>query len=483
MVTKIDRPHQEYIPKFGTDNYYKFISGILHEGYHWAQHHGTSIGALLSLIQFSQARTLSRNIQTMGPRDRNILSDHVLGKTRYFTLDSSGDLPTMPGEGEDDITILFRMWHDHLLVYNIFFNSELQDSVPWPRSRTLSEVLADCLIALDDLGLYKYPGNNIARSYYSVPEEPTFVVFDGFRLTTKWIFEAGALANEALSSLDLATIGIARSVDEKDLYRRLFHGNYSKAVNIFLKLSGLDVDEPRKWLQALSLTCDLSLNPALPPFSIEPAWATEWQDIYPPWRFLRISHELGTLPALENKNGEISFSDIVDTLCRKCGYVNPSTFQYPHYVSSANSINFDTVDDSVFAEAYERGKGSFWMHYRCWVQRKMLERRALSPDFFISFGQWMHARNFGLEVLGISGGKWASPQFFWTTDGRLAYPTPDSGRSSSFQSHVIFDQVASNALSEYLISPGPLELSDWPEEIRSLSCSRLTNDLRASLGS
>ncbi len=240
-------------------------STSFHEEFHWLQHNGTTLGAFLALLRYSQESTTINFLTALEPdhlaeliRKRNGQSP-----TPMVRMGPDGDLDKSQfSERHEFLNLLSQIWHDHQLVYSIFDSSECQENIDFPRGQVLGEIVGDTILYFCDRCGYEYPGNELARKWFQFDEgEVLFISISGKRLTTRGLFEGATASNELLL---LLTRGASDERIEKYL-EQLKNGNYGIALNIFISTLGLGAKALRNVLPTFNAICDIALNPPLPP--------------------------------------------------------------------------------------------------------------------------------------------------------------------------------------------------------------------------
>ena len=170
------------------------------------------------------------------------------------------DLPPFQNE-EKMPELLYRVWHDHLLVYTMILDSVAQDKITWPRLSAFSEVMSDAILACESTGLFSYPGNEVARKTFLFTTEPMFVsTYKGYRITTRSLLETAAHINEWF-----VVDGLVSSQGNKDISNKflnqLLDGTPEKVIELFQIFSLTDNRRFNNKLPTSALICDIALTP------------------------------------------------------------------------------------------------------------------------------------------------------------------------------------------------------------------------------
>lgn len=235
-------------------------ASLFHEEFHWLQHNGTTVGAFLALLRYSQERTTINLLKRLEP---DALNELFKERTKsafvpLINLDEHGDLILPPvGERDEYINIFCRIWHDHLLVYSIFDSPEQQENIGYPRGQVFGEIVGDTILHFCNRCGYEYPGNELAREYFRVDEEEiTFVGSNQNSLTTRGLFEGATTANE----LQLLLGKGASTAQIHKFLEKLFSGKYGIALKVFLTMLGLEVGDLRRVLSTFNTVARSSFN-------------------------------------------------------------------------------------------------------------------------------------------------------------------------------------------------------------------------------
>jgi hypothetical protein len=109
--------------------------------------------------------------------------------------------------------------------------------------------------------------------------------------------------------------GIERIAYLFPIIHKLLNTSYGIAAKFFRSFVGISETQLMNSLSTLSVLCDLSLNPPVPPvyFSYEHRW--QWADIYPPLRFARLASEIQRVGILQPFSDHEAILDFTRKLC------------------------------------------------------------------------------------------------------------------------------------------------------------------------
>ena len=482
-----------YIPKNyiitndGLNVTWNQTNGSNHEAFHWIQHHGTTIGALLSLIKFSQEQTILRWFPRLPLDIQKEFFEKRNNGNRIIPIDENTfDLP--PFEDESDYTsVFFRMLHDHLLVHTMLFDSDLQDDIKWPRNQSFAEVIADTIISCETLGLVKYPGNSIARKAYYPIGTPIFLKCDdGIRFTTRSIMELAAIVNELLIEFQIAAIDSIADVNLDKINKRIFEGTIGSAVRLFQQITSINSEELYQWLLSIEIICDISLNPPLPPIVIDFDTQLSWSDIYPPTRFNNLALELNNIGPLHLNANDDAIKKYYDDVCKRANLKNPNEYIHP-YNSKTDKINYARISEEELSTLIINGK-FIYIDYILWIQSKFFNLRNSSPTLFVNYSRLLLS-NFEVQddyrIRAWSdtiktGTKWLTPQLFWIEDN-LATEENQLDNSNLLLSTFIMERAKYMAAYDFIFELKNNELNKFPPNLRTLLFPEIYNWLNDNM--
>lgn len=456
--------------------------GLFHEYFHWMQHHGTTIGSLLSLIRYSQELTVLKWFPQLSKELRSSLYLNRESGQRIIPIDTTTmDLP--PFQNEDKMPeLLYRVWHDHLLVYTMILDSVVQDNIAWPRLTAFSEVMADAILACESTGMLSYPGNEVARKAYLFTKEPKFVsTHDGFRITTRSLLETAARINEWF-----VIDGIASSQDDKNMsntyLNQLLEGTPEKVIELFQIFSLTDNRRFNNKLPTIALICDIALNPPVPPIVNDFDRKFEWSDIYPPERFCRLSKAVSVFGILPNTGNKEILNEYIANLCEFAKIDNPANYLHP-YSTYADKIDYSNISDEELTSNYGQGKLNYF-DYVLWIQSKLFELRRNDYSWFINFGDSLHGdlsvKRFSY-IVGDAGHRWFKPPLFSLDDDILFYKD-DANETTRFGSLIAIERAKYNSLYDIVFCIDKNMLSQYPHKSQVEIWDYISQWIREKLG-
>lgn len=374
---------------------FAYHTAKVHELTHWIQTTSTTIGALLSLVRYVQQRTAEHMLHAMKPSIRQrVLDRRILHGQPLLPSGPDGIDITSAGRELSIDPVRLQMWLDCLAVDKLLYSTETP--IPdrqFPSNIVLGEILGDCFLYLaGELSMGTYPGHETARGLFRVATGPGAVqTGDGEHLTTENIIECGATINELLTGSNFAwfieLVGVG--VDRQQSLRTLLETSYGRAARWFLKLTKAPADRLTELLPALSVICDLSLNPPVPPQYLSFHRVLDWNEIYPPYRFVRLTRACSRVGLLEMGAAHKTVVEFSRRLCDSAGIEHP--LDYPTGLQNwggSVDLRHELRDRWDF-----RGGVNGWYKVLLSTNQRMWELRQTSWPFCSNFGECTFGEN------------------------------------------------------------------------------------------
>lgn len=462
-------------------------SGVLvHESTHWVQHHGTSIGCLLSLIAYSQHRTVIHWLRELPRAElqqlfRSRKSGVPIVAMESDTLQLAIPRSSRPNSG---VNTFRQIWYDHRLVYNTFLESSVQDRIGWPRSQVIGEILGDAMLAACyGCHLGEYPGNDLARTAYRFSDrEIAFVKRCGVRLTTRSIMETAATTTElhyyliSAATSGSAGLGLALQQFVERSFNALIdpRGQYGVAARVFFESVELPVDNLWRTFPTLCAVCDLALNPPVPPLDLSASGSSHWSDIYPPLRFLNAVSAVRRIGFLDSPTSDhASFANYIVRLADASGIPTFRPEMSHPYARRPERSNFtEWVNGDDFMTTFQsfahetRYVTPDYFEFILWVQSRNWQLRGNSLPLLVDLGGAVTGAfktQFVEYVTGQNDGNlWFLPQLVWTDNGSISSPA----ESSEFRSWLLTSTAFHYFLTDLLAGLGDLDESWYPPQVR-----------------
>lgn len=448
-----------------------FHRSKVHELNHWIAFNSTSIGNLLSLMLFTRARTVLNLLwgRSQKVRQAVVTARYKHGKPLVLLHETGNLLSENFINNPKDLHSLCQIWHDHLVVFNMLYSSNLQDEIDLPRGMVLGEVMGDAILyATEEVGLSSNPGTAIARVLYAQESTP-FLRHTGERLTTKLVFEALALANEMMSIrsfTDASEVGIEgcelKSHIEELSGEQGILGSYGLAIRMIWDIAGI------VGLETVCPAIYLALNPPVPPvvFLEKPV---DWHDLYPPIRLSRIAQAIPKVGTLQPFATPKVLREFISKLADAAGLDDPNEFAAPAGEISERLKCFD----SIGPDWKEPDTPTDYYRFLLWTQHSMWAQRDRAMPLLVNVGGCMYGPQSGKhaqELFNFDGeGAWLHPRILWTENDKLGH----DGNTVSFGSWLMTSQAAHYYLDDFVSAKGPFDFSPYPPAVRSFLADRI----------
>jgi hypothetical protein len=464
---------------------FKHSAAIVHESSHWIQHHGTTIGALLSLIRFSQSVTGNDLLFALRKDELEALLTHRFkDESPVIPVDSSGRLILPPGA--DRATYLaHQIWHDHQLVYKGLLDSSELDEAGCPPGEVFGQIVADGLLFISDqFQLGAYPGNKTARAYYHFPKsEIVFAAFKGERLTTRNIMEGAASSNELRALASYPELGREYTLEHKvqdvnAALDNLLASNYGISLRALLHLTDSSEDAVLDLLPTLNLVSDLALNPPVPPIVVPDAERYRWAEVYPPLRFFLLGAQVGRVGRLKHFSDHHELEEYGAKLLDAAGLLQISSYKC-------------RLDDYPPKTSYSRAaKEGCWVpepqsvhyyDYLLWVHSKFWQTRRSDLPLFVNLCECMvgdFSARYLDYIIGEEGRLWFQPPLFWTSDNMIGH----GQAARELGSGLLLSAAADYVLFDILAGTGSIDMAAYPPDCRWTLLERLGQGLATTYG-
>lgn len=460
----------------------KHSAAIVHESSHWIQHHGTTVGALLSLIRFSQAITGSDLLFALRKDElETVLTRRFNDNSPIIPVDGTGRL-ILPHDPDRRTYLPRQIWHDHQLVYKGLLASSELDEVGCPPGEVFGQVVADGLLfTADRFQLGPYPGNKTARGFYHFPKsEIVFAAFEGGRLTTRAIMEGAASSNElrALAAYpELGEYSLAQKVqDTAAALDDLLATDYGISLRALLHLTKSSEDAVFDLLPALNLISDLALNPPVPPIVVPDAEGYHWAEVYPPLRFFLLGSQVGHVGRLKHFSNHHELEEYGAKLLDAAGLR-----QITSYKCQLDDFRPKIDYDSAAKEGYwsPEPQSIHYYDFLLWVHSKFWKTRRSDLPLFVNLCECMvgeFSKKYVHHLIGEEGRLWLQPPLFWTSDDAIGHGQAASELGSCLLLSVAVDYV----LFDIFAGTGGIDMAAYPPGSRRNLLEHLAQGLAAT---
>lgn len=466
---------------------FEYNATVVHERVHWLQHLGTSFGALLESIRFSQQGTTLRWLRDVPNHEIVHLLDTrnngvepilpLMSETLYPKFDASGD--------ENPLNLFRQIWFDHQWIHSILEDSRTSEqTLGRPPNHVVGEIFGDVMLALtSEAGFKSEHYENRSDPYeprsWFTPDLPiTFVRIGDMRLTSRMIMESAA----TIAEMQLFTNGIwEQQIGREEMDRKyrqrvdaILGGDYGIPVRGLLKILGMELSDYALVLPTTALLCFLALNPPVPPFVMFPpqkngSW--KWADIYPPIRFSGFCHAVRDIGLIESCSNHDEIDEYIKSIVAQSGIPTCLDLEYPKFEFREN-----TPDFSKPSQEYPRDLHAPIHDYIFWAQSKLASFRNHSLPFLVNFGQCMHgplAQEYAREILVTDDiyVPYSRCPLHWTSEGKVGFSCP-----VNFGHWLLRSAAFNNGLFDLVVGVGKYDLSGFPDEIVNSNFHEVVRD-------
>lgn len=387
---------------------------IFHEGIHWRQLHGTTVGAFLFWLRHARELETFEHLRSLSAERRTELFARRREGAPILRLSDDG-LPVPPvslSEPADPVELLRCVFFDSFTLDALFYDPRPLVRPHASLEEIFASACADAATALAmhhtpwrEIGygevqeLFRLPDGSIRRLRVADPASPS-APDNGRELTTADILEAGAIANELMfheligerryhssASDGLSLITAAPGHDpawfraQAEAFLRSGHGFAARA---FFATSGLDPGSRSSWA-ALMIACDFALNPPLPPICRPSAPLADWRDLYPPLRLHLAGRGYRHIRRPPETVSHRVIALEMDELAALTGLTSPAGMSYPDLpedICDFAALVRDGREDELW-------DGVSYYRFLVWCQRELWRRRqedlvfAAAPAFVL----------------------------------------------------------------------------------------------------
>lgn len=459
---------------------FKHSAAIVHESSHWIQHHGTTVGALLSLIRFSQGITGSDLLFAFRKNELEaVLTNRFNDNSAIIPVDGTGQL-IFPHDPDRKRYLPRQIWYDHQLVYKALLASSELDQVGCPPGEVFGQVLADGLLFTSDrFKLGPYPGNKIAREFYHFPKsEIVFAAFKGERLTTRAIMEGAASSNELRALAAYPELAGEYSLEQKvqdtsAALDDLLATDYGISLRSLLHLTESSEDAVFDLLPTLNLVSDLALNPPVPPIVVPDAERYHWAEVYPPLRFFLLGSQVGHVGRLKHFSDHHQLEEYGAKLLDAAGLR-----QIASYKCRLDDFRPKTDYDSAAKEGHwsPEPQSVHYYDFLLWMHAKFWKTRRSDLPLFVNLCECTmgdFSTKYVHHLIGEEGRLWLQPPLFWTSDDTIGH----GQAASELGSCLLFSAAVDYVLFDIFAGTGGIDMAAYPPDCRRNLLERLAQEL------
>jgi len=373
------------------ENFIEYNSILIHEWTHWIQHNGTSFGAFLHAIKFAQYRTTLTWLRELPDRTIiELLNKRKIGKSPIVSINkltNQLEHQTYPSH-TNNLQLFSQIWFDFQWIHSIFNDSRIAFKTQMPDGQIFGDTIGDVFLH------FYYNANNHSQSeilesrkwYQFKNHEIGLVKIGEDHLTSTVLLECGATISEIQFLFNNLDSPIRQFIHTEHFDRRiksLLNTNYGIPIRLFFSEYSMDYENLASICDTINVLIFIALNPPVPPFQIGPpddGMSWQWQDIYPPIRYLRAMKsvkKVGLLSLHSNhEETKIYINRIIEEtnlpIVLDTKLLTNTVFKNIDF--NSNKIKFDS--NNIQFDGYD---------YTYWVQKKFATLKLDSLHFLANF--------------------------------------------------------------------------------------------------
>lgn len=458
-----------------------YLSLSLHERVHWMQHHGTTIGAFLSLLKAAQELATHAVFSGLSESEcEQLLTVRRTTTTPLISVDRRSFALLEPGTEIGAFNNFRMFWHSLWWTHAAFYACPENFAGSSPPRKLFANAVKAAIQMTGSLPYYsgRSPGPIVLKR-----QEVSFVRFANEPIRTVDLLESAALVNECMF---LGLVGL-----QADSQEARIDSSYGRALRLFASHVETEPDvviRDSKLQATFLVLCDIALNPPVPPFVI--ADTIEWEDWYPPLRFLRLVQTLPTLGTFGLNTNDlhgyiadaVSLAEISNPLDYGKAFDSTALADFEPIITQKDSadIVFRTPHSHRYPqltnEIFDGACGLFrevgaYHAYVAWVQHRFWERRRtdLQSVVFpaISWGSIIPHERGGLDTFMTDSERnpiWSTSPLIVTDESRFA---TGPLYSDEFVWWFALSSIGHYVLYDVVRDTGDPKLNALPAEFRS----------------
>jgi hypothetical protein len=450
-------------PQLGTEFHSHYL-GLVHECAHWLQLQGTSFGAFVQLVAYSQTQNVLSRLEAMDVEKRRRLIERRIrhGEPIVSSLVRAQRI-------DSEVENLRENWLDHEYTLRLLVQG-LAPSLRVDRAMLLTFVGGVCCLAVcSTAGLQPDHDDDWAAALFRPGARGVFELAtrEG-RLTVRGLLEGAASAQELLAFNDLNRIPLIRGIKKRVTRSRLVAklttpgSSYGIVFRHFLRHLGFSTEDAGRddVLQLFALLCDLALNPIVPPAQIPQDRHFDWWEIYPPARFQAMLQEIDRPRQLVRRLTQASVESIREEVLFRAGL----PLDVPRIAPHVSTISYKTFR-AGFAQD---GPVMEHQRYRFWVQGRLSALRRRFPWAFVSIHDAMlgGARDQVWRYKPDRCIGWFQPPIRWAYKGTKKAVLGFQHIDQAHGTDILLSAAAHEAQYALVHQHGPLRLLQYPRADR-----------------
>jgi hypothetical protein len=464
----------------------------LHEGIHWRQLHGTTIGAFLMWLRHARECDVLHKLLELPKAARQALIAQRRAGRPLVAFDDRG-LPMPPVDltpPVDPLELLRCCFIDNLTIDTLFYTPAAVGVPHAPFEQILASAMADAatVLAAHHPAWAGFSYSAIQEAFTLRPESIVRVpcgtadqaASSRDELGTSDILEASAIANELFlraatlehrlrSAADDASplagpisIFVPDTPDPErfaDEAAALLATRHGMAAREFFRLGHWSPDRPGSWL-ALMVACDLALNPPLPPL-IVPRRRPQWPDLYPPLRFVRAAAASRAIGPYDGAADHAGLAAYAEKLAALTGLEPPGALLDRLELSPTHDFAA-IVREEREQDLYD-GSTSYYDFAR-WCQGHLMQSRsedlslAIAPGILAVRLLWHDHRALHKLLAGLA----ESPPVLTTHEQQLDHA---AGSTVAFGTWLALSVLSWSQMDDLMLGTGDLHTQGFPEQL------------------
>jgi hypothetical protein len=455
-------------PHLSTHFYDNYLSQV-HEIAHWLQFHGTTYGAFLQLLAYSQARNALGRLESMPRRKRASLLERRI-RRGHPVIEMEGDDPKFSGDPElDDLR---ENWLEHERTLELMIDG-LSPRLRIDRAALLSFVVGVCCVSTAaQAGRQPYYGHAWARRIFRPGTRGVVTLTTGSNklpLTVRNLIEAAATAQELLAIDGLENLKTFDQRQQASMRWRLrqkicAESTYGLAFRYFAESLRLRLQSAFRdpALRLFALLVDLAMNPTVPPALIQEDFCCDWFDLHPPARFHRLVEAAGSRPDLMTCLSPKTVRHAARDLLRRAGL---------SALPESGGPDWGAMDYEAFRSGASANTALMeHQRYRQWVQARTWAVRQKYPWTFTTVHDVIlggSARQAWHYVRNADSYGWFPPPFRWAYKGEREATIGFQHIDEENGTDILLSAATQLCHVNLFRGRGSLELPQYPKAYRS----------------
>lgn len=460
------------------DDVLEFNATLIHEWSHWIQHQGTSYGAFLHALKFTQEETTLTNLKDL-PNFfiEELIEKRSKNKGSIIKLENQQFVAQDFNKYSNDINLFGQIWFDTQWISQFLNNHNIGRSAGVPSGQIFGDTISDVYLYYCDKKMQSEREIFEIREWYKFEDEDINFTKKITDLTPHTLMECAATIAELQFFIENTATILSPFIKSSHFENRkkvLMETSYGIPFRLFCEFlnTELSLNNLETLCSTLNILIYIALNPPVPPIQLEEpvnkSWS--WFDIYPSWRFIRAVQTIKKIGLVKSKPNHNETINYIDKVCELS--------ELPIISKNKFSIikNFRDIDFSDSSVIFNKDKFSFNSYdYTHWVQNEFGKLRENSIHFLTNFGlctTGQYSKDF-INILIQDKNKmsFTKPPLEWTATNNIGCIS----QNNNFASTLICDVVSRYCLLDFVVGEGKFDLSAFPNEIDNNYFQELSN--------